>query len=203
LNDFSIISIEKNPSGGLTSYSLDLTGIYQMKNVVTTLQAVDVLQKEGFVITDSHVQAALQNVKGLTGFYGRWEVIHQNPLIILEVAHNLDGIRQMLSHINQLVFNKLHIVFGMVNDKDTNKIISMLPAQAVYYFTKAQIPRALVEDELLIKAKAFNLQGEKYAYVNDALYAAVNNADKDDLIIVCGSVFVVAEVDRTILNQSS
>ncbi len=203
LNDILNVSIEKNATGNITDYSLDLPGIYQTKNIITTLQSVDVLRNNGFDISHTHVLNALQNVKGLTGLRGRWEIIHHDPMIVLEVAHNIEGITQMLAHINQLCFNKLHIVFGMVNDKDANKILSLLPPKASYYFTKAQIPRALAEDDLTSKAKAFYLHGEKFADVNKALHTAIENADNKDLIVVCGSIFVVGEVNLNALNQPS
>jgi dihydrofolate synthase/folylpolyglutamate synthase len=116
-------------------------------------------------------------------------------MIALDVAHNEDGIKQLLYQVSLCSYKKLHIIFGMVKDKDAIKILSLLPQEATYYFTKAQIPRALPEDELSQKAKAFNLDGEKYIDVNKALQTAIKNAGKDDLIVVCGSVFVVAEVD--------
>ncbi|MFN2439252.1 MAG: folylpolyglutamate synthase/dihydrofolate synthase family protein [Chitinophagaceae bacterium] len=203
LNHFLKVNIEKKSSLEIINYSLDLPGIYQTKNIRTTLQAVEVLRKKGFDIADSYIKTALQNVKGLTGFYGRWEVIHHYPLIVLEVAHNADGIKEMLAHISQLRFNKLHIVFGMVNDKDANKILSLLPADAIYYFTKAQVPRALAEHELITKAKAFNLNGEKYTDVNKALSIAIKSSNKEDMIIVCGSIFLVGEVDIKALNRPS
>jgi dihydrofolate synthase/folylpolyglutamate synthase len=195
LNRFLNVSIAKKSSGDITNYKLDLPGIYQIKNILTTLQAIVILQKKGFHISDSHVKIALQNVKGLTGLYGRWEVIHHDPLIVLEVAHNIDGITQMLAHINQLPFNKLHIVFGMVNDKDTG-VLHLLPKEAAYYFTQAHIPRALPVAELRQAASKLNLKGEPFDLVNEALQNAKENALKNDIIIVCGSIFLVAEVDK-------
>ncbi len=137
----------------------------------------------------------MQNVKGLTGLYGRWEIIHHDPLIVLEVAHNADGINQMLAHLSQLSFNKLHIVFGMVNDKD-REVLKLLPKEATYYFTKAHIPRALPVAELKQAANKFDLLGEEFDDVNDALQKAKYKALQNDIIIVCGSIFLVAEVDK-------
>ena len=195
LNDALNVNVEKKTSGDITNYRLDLPGIYQIKNIVTTLQAVEILQKKGFDISDSHLELALQNVKGLTGLYGRWEVIHHEPLIVLEVAHNVDGITQMLAHVNQLPYNDLHIVFGMVNDKGT-EILDLLPKKATYYFTQANIPRALPAEELRQSAGKFNLRGEQFNHVNEALKTAKENALKNDIIIVCGSIFLIAEIDK-------
>ena len=200
LNHLLKLSIKEISLGGITNYSLDLPGIYQTKNILTTLQAIDVLRTKGFDITHSHEQIALQNVKGLTGFYGRWEIIHHDPMIVLEVAHNIEGITQMLAHINHLCFNKLHIVFGMVNDKDT-KVLHLLPKEATYYFTQAHIPRALPVAELKLAATKFDLVGEGLKNVNEALKKAKENALENDIIIVCGSIFLVAEVDRQHFNN--
>ncbi len=193
--DYLNISIQKKSFGDIIDYKLDLQGIYQKKNIVTTIQAINVLQMKGFEISNSHLQIAFQNVKGLTGLYGRWEVIHHNPLIVLEVAHNADGINQMLAHINQLNFNKLHIVFGMVNDKGID-ILNLMPKEAKYYFTRAHIPRALPVTELSKAASNLNLIGAEFATVNDALQNAKENALQNDIIIVCGSIFLIAEVDK-------
>ncbi len=195
LDNFLNVEIEKKSSGQIINYKLDLPGIYQIKNILTTLEAVDVLRKKNFKITETHIETALQNVKGLTGLYGRWEIIHTDPLIVLEVAHNADGINQMRAHLNQLSFNKLHIVFGMVNDKD-REVLKLLPMDATYYFTKAHIPRALPVAELKQAANRFHLLGEQFDDVNEALQNAKTKALQNDIIMVCGSIFLVAEVDK-------
>lgn len=177
-------------------YFLDLTGIYQTKNICTLLQAVYVLQKKGFKIKIDSIKEGLYNVKGLTGLHGRWEVIHKNPVIVLEVAHNKEGIEQMLHHLKKTSYNKLHLIFGVVKDKDVTKVLELLPKEAAYYFTQAHMPRALAATELKEKATTFCLNGEAYDDVNTALQKALNNAESNDIIIVCGSIFLVAEVDR-------
>lgn len=174
---------------------LDLNGIYQQKNLLTVLAAVDELKRQGFNLGKENVKSALVSVKSTTGLHGRWDVIQQHPMIALDVAHNEDGIKQLLHQVTLYNYKTLHIVFGIVKDKDSDKILFLLPKDATYYFTKAQIPRALPEDELAEKAKAYNLTGEKYAEVNEALKAAIAKASKKDLIIVCGSLFVVGEVE--------
>ena len=182
-------------------YTLDLNGIYQQKNLLTVLSAISVLAKLGFNLETAAVKAALAAVKKTTGLHGRWDVIHKHPMIAMDVAHNEDGIKQLLRQVALCTYEKLHIVFGMVKDKDANKILSLLPKQATYYFTRAQIPRALPETELAAKAALYGLHGEKYAEVNQALKAALHNASPNDLMVVCGSVFVVGEVDTTFTVQ--
>src|SRR6185312_11123191 len=176
------------------NYQLDLNGLYQKKNMLTVLAAVDIL-KQHFSLKEEKIKFALSEVKKLTGLHGRWEVIHENPTIALDVAHNEDGIKQLINQINNIVFVKLHIVFGMVRDKDIDKVLEQLPRDASYYFTKAQNPRALPENELWEKAKSYRLNGEAYPKVTEALKAAIGSASEKDLIVVCGSVFVVAEVE--------
>ena len=177
-------------------YQLDLGGIYQTRNIKTVLQAIHILQQKGWNINNNHIQAAFSSVKKLTGLQGRWEVVHQEPTIVLEVAHNEEGMRQMLQHLQLLSYNHLHIVFGMVKDKEPELILSLLPKDAIYYFTQAQIPRALAATELLQKAQERGLSGVTYTDVNAALQKALSKAATDDLILVCGSIFLVAEVKR-------
>mgnify|MGYP001556813102 FL=1 len=162
--------------------------------MLTVLAAVDIL-KQHFSLKEEKIKSTLSSVKKLTGLHGRWEVIQENPTIALDVAHNEDGIRQLINQINNSDFEKLHIVFGMVKDKDIDKVLEQLPRNASYYFTKAQNPRALPENELWEKAKQYHLKGEAYTKVTEALKAAIGSASEKDLIVVCGSVFVVAEVE--------
>ena len=137
---------------------------------------------------------ALKQVKKLTGLHGRWEVIHQHPQVVLDVAHNEDGIKQLVNQIELSDYRQLHIIIGMVKDKEIDKVLALLPSEAEYYFTREQIPRALPENVLHQKAAASGLKGEAYNDVNNALKAAMSKASKEDLILVCGSVFVVGEV---------
>jgi dihydrofolate synthase/folylpolyglutamate synthase len=147
-----------------------------------------------FDLRQDKVVKALRQVKKLTGLHGRWEVINEHPQVVLDVAHNVDGIKQLVNQIELSDYRQLHIVIGMVKDKEIDKVLDLLPKEAEYYFTKAQIPRALPENILYQKASASQLKGEAYAEVNSALKAALAKASTEDLILVCGSVFVVGEV---------
>jgi dihydrofolate synthase/folylpolyglutamate synthase len=175
-------------------YRLDLTGIYQVKNLVTVLGTMHRLIQKGWKITQGHIEKGLQQVKSSTGLHGRWETIHENPTVILDVGHNEDGIRQLVQQVELTDHEGLHIVIGIVKDKEIVKILALLPKHANYYFTRAQIPRALPEDELGKQAANAGLHGGTYPEVNKALQAAMANAGKKDLIVVCGSVFIVGEV---------
>jgi len=204
-NEFEILSseydvkwlqleIQNKETKEKNNYILDLNGLYQEKNILTVLASIELLKKS-FQLKEEKIKLALSNVKKLTGLFGRWEIIHEKPTIALDVAHNEDGIKELLKQVNQSKFRKLHIIFGMVKDKDIQKVLSQFPKDATYYFTKAHNPRALPGEELKKKAKEYELNGDSYPDVNKALKSAGANALEDDLIVVCGSVFVIAEVE--------
>jgi dihydrofolate synthase/folylpolyglutamate synthase len=184
----------KNPQHSTFNLQLDLTGTYQLKNIKTVLSAVEQLRLQGFVITNDHIQTALRQVKTLTGLHGRWEVLSRNPLTICDTGHNPEGIKEVLKNISATPYKHLHLVIGMVNDKDITKVLSMLPANATYYFCKPDIPRGLEAENLKQQAESFGLHGEAYTNVKAALQSAQKNAQQGDLVFVGGSTFVVAEV---------
>jgi dihydrofolate synthase/folylpolyglutamate synthase len=197
INEFIDIKVTSASSDlGLKTldFRLDLTGIYQLKNVKTVLCAVDELRLQGFHITDTHIKTALSQVKNLTGLHGRWEILNKHPLTICDTGHNPEGVQAVLQNISSIVFNKLHFVLGIVNDKDISKILDMLPKTAVFYFCKPDIPRGLEAETLKKQATSFGLQGEVYPSVKTALKSAQQNAAENDLVFVGGSTFVVAEV---------
>ncbi|HNA15596.1 MAG TPA: folylpolyglutamate synthase/dihydrofolate synthase family protein [Ferruginibacter sp.] len=181
------------------SFELDLNGFYQVKNLSTVLCAEGLLMQQGFSISNESEKQALQNVKQLTGLHGRWEVIDTNPVTVLDVAHNEDGIRQVLKQLSLIeqAPSTVHFVLGMVKDKDVTKALSLLPTSGHYYFSHAHIPRAMPAEELKLKAAGFNIQGDSFDDVNAAIAAARKAAKPGDMILVCGSVFLVAEVDRS------
>lgn len=182
-------------------YKLDLPGIYQHKNLVTVLEAVKELQHQGWKIKGSHLHQALQKVKRLTGLHGRWETIHEHPRVILDVGHNEDGIRAIAAQLELTSYHNLRIVIGMVKDKEVEKVLKLLPDTATYYFTRSSIPRALPEEDLAATAEQAGLEGTAYPDVNTALMAALSHSEKDDVILVCGSVFIVGEVDVAAIKR--
>jgi dihydrofolate synthase/folylpolyglutamate synthase len=192
-NQLNVTVVEKEKDEHIT-YRLDLPGIYQRKNLVTVLETIKCLQKKGWKIEDEQIHKGLSQAKKITGLHGRWEVIHQKPTVVLDVAHNVDGIKQLVEQIELSTYNDLHIIIGMVKDKEIEKILEQLPKFAKYYFTKAQIPRALPTTELALKAARLELKGNIYNDVDTALKEALQHANEEDLIIVCGSVFLVGEL---------
>jgi dihydrofolate synthase/folylpolyglutamate synthase len=189
------LDVQDQQHGVLKKWELDLPGIYQTKNIATVLQAVAVLKDNGFALPDAIIADALRTTKKRTGLRGRWDVVQRNPAVVLDVAHNEAGIRQLLAHLKHLSYEKLHLVIGVVKDKDIETVLRLLPLEATFYFTQAHIPRALDATLLQQKAQSFHLTGETYNDVNKALQQATRNALENDLIVVCGSIFLVAEVD--------
>lgn len=181
-------------NGNSFPITLDLPGIYQMKNLATVLQTVSILNASGWKIELDSMLNGLSNVRKLTGLHGRWEQIADHPKIILDVAHNEDGILQLTKQLSVEKYRHLHCIVGMVKDKEIDKVLKLLPTDASYYFTKAQIPRALNESDLMQKGVNVGLRGEAFPSITEALNAAKKNAAPEDLILICGSVFLVGEV---------
>jgi dihydrofolate synthase/folylpolyglutamate synthase len=177
------------------NYTLDLSGIYQLRNIVTVAESVSILNQKGYNISDAAMQRGLKQVKSLTGLHGRWDILHENPLVVLDVAHNEEGIKALANQIENTSHEELHIILGMVKDKEVDKVLRHLPRHARYYFTRAQIPRALDESILLTVAETIGLKGRKFDNIKIALEAAVLDANAKDLILICGSVFLAAEVN--------
>lgn len=198
---FLQVEVRNRMIGEQQAYKLDLTGIYQEQNLLPVLAAVDIL-KFDFHLETENVKEGLSRVKELTGLHGRWEVLSHEPLVVCDVAHNAEGITQMLRQLQRSSFHKIHILIGMVKDKDVNKVLSLLPPDAAYYFTRAETPRALEENLLQDKALKFRLKGQAYPTISDALDSAIVQASKEDLILVCGSVFVVGEALSFFLKRT-
>ena len=156
--------------------------------------ASEILHQSGFDIKPNDVKSGLKNVVKLTGLRGRWETIFKKPLAIADIAHNEAGINEVIRHVKTIPHKKLHVVFGTVNDKDTGKILSLLPKKATYYFCKADIPRALDQYILSGMAGKYGLNGKTFGTVRQALSTAKARASSKDLILITGSAFVVAEV---------
>lgn len=176
----------------------DLRGLYQSKNICTVLNAVDQLNKTGFNIPGTALHYGLEHVKQMTGLSGRWDIIQNDPAVILDVAHNEDGIKQVLEQLRtNYPSANFHFVLGFVNDKDITKVLSLFPSNASYYFTNAHIPRALPYETLKELAATKQLIGEGYDDVNKAIEKATFNSKQTDVIMVCGSFFIIAEVKLT------
>ena len=177
--------------------AMDLLGNYQQKNILTIIAALDRLRNK-LNFSDDAVKTGIATICKNTGLHGRWETIAWNPLVICDMAHNAHGMAPVMEQLNRLKMQRpeaaLHIVMGVVSDKDIQHIFPLMPRDARYYFTQAAIPRAMDAAVLAEHAGVFGLKGEIISSVKQALKAAKNNASLDDIIFVGGSAFVVAEV---------
>jgi len=175
-------------------YESGLNGFYQEENIRTVVAAVQQLRQQAWNIPEFALKSGLKNVVKNTGLRGRWEILQTKPLVIADTAHNQDGLTAVIKQIAETPHRNLHFVLSFVNDKDLENILPFFPEYARYYFSKAQIPRALNEEILQQKAANFGLKGEKFSTISQAFNAALKKAGKDDLIFVGGSTFTVAEV---------
>ena len=189
-----MLTVSRNGHIVYPQLKLDLKGMYQQKNVPAVLKTIELLQQMGWEISDEHILSGIAGAKKVTGLQGRWQILGYNPLQVCDTAHNAEGIAEVVNQIAQTPHQDLHMVIGFVNDKDINKILSLLPVDAHYYFTSADIPRALDERELARQAAEFGLKGSVHSSVERAYNAAMNRADRNDLIFIGGSTFVVAEI---------
>lgn len=195
-----VIAIENLITGNSGQFDLDLTGSYQIQNIVGVLTVVDVLRDKGFVISDNAVHHGLAHVQVLTGFQGRWQTLSTSPLIICDTGHNEDGIKQVVANLNEVAYDRLHVVIGAMQDKDLDHMLPFLPREGVYYFSSPDMPRAMPASVLQHKAKEYGLQGESYVSVIAALEAAKQRYAAQDLIFIGGSNFVVAEVLQSMVK---
>jgi dihydrofolate synthase/folylpolyglutamate synthase len=191
---YRVLDIEKGRRVEYAGLRSDLLGIYQQKNLLTALCALEELEKQGIPVGKEAIYSGISKVISQTGLMGRWYQLATAPLTICDTGHNEAGIRDILSQLEVTPFENLHMVIGMVDDKNVEEILKMLPRDAKYYFTRAKIPRALDQNILKEKAESVGLKGDAYASVKEAVGSAKQESSSDDLIFIGGSTFVVAEV---------
>lgn len=180
-------------SGESTDYELDLRGHYQLKNILGVLAVTDLMNTRGFLIPNEAITKALQNVRAITQLSGRWQTLMQHPKVICDTAHNKPGWQEIMTHLKNQSYNKLHIVIGIMRDKDVGSLLNLLPKSAIYYFCSPGIERALDATQLAKAGETFSLTGTSYPSVHAAIAEALDQAHKDDLIFIGGSTFVVGE----------
>ena len=178
-----------------SQFSSPLSGSYQLHNLATLFQALQLLPTVGLAVSLQHIQRGISRVVADTGLHGRWEQLDSRPLTICETAHNADGIEAMLHKLSSLPYRRLHLVYGCVHDKDYVKILHMLPSErTTYYYTQPSVPRGLPVDTLAEAAKNCGMAGDSFPTVGEAIRAARAAADPDnDLVLVTGSIFLVAD----------
>lgn len=172
----------------------DLKGAYQAKNIATVIKAVEVLRERGWEISCEAVEKGLGNVVANTGLRGRWEVLRNSPKVICDTAHNKEGLQYAMKQLQEETYEALHIVFGVVNDKDLSGIFPFLPRQAKFYFCRPNIQRGMDVDLLAEKARNFGLHGQSFISVSEAYESALEAAGERDVVYVGGSTFTVAEI---------
>ena len=171
-----------------------LNGIYQLRNLATIFSAIKVLNnRTTFKVSDEALKKGIEHICKLTGLRGRWELLSDKPKVIADTGHNVPGIQAIVNQLKNQHYKTLRIVIGMVNDKDISGVLKLLPIDAVYYFTQAQVKRALPANELKAKAMNYNLSGWSFGAVKDAVNKAIFDANADDLLLITGSNFVVGE----------
>ncbi len=199
-----LLSISEDPEGGWRctsaegAYSSPLAGDYQKRNLETVLHAVDTMRECGIEVSDSSVREGIANVERLTGLKGRWTVLSHSPLTIADTGHNIAGITYNMGQLTRLRDSRhgsrLRIVIGFVADKAIDKILQLLPPDAEYYITNAQIPRALPGEKLKERFIDAGLDGTVYPCVKDAYDAALKASSPDDILFIGGSTFIVADL---------
>lgn len=176
------------------SITCSLPGKYQAKNIAGVLKSIELLSERGFPIEEKNILEGILHVKTQTGLRGRWDVLAEQPLTIADTGHNEDGIKEILKQLKNYEYKQLHWVWGMVNDKDPEKVFNLLPKEAIYYFCKPNIPRGLDAKDCKELAFKHNLHGNAYESVSSAFEQAKLQAKETDIILIAGSTFVVAEV---------
>ena len=175
-------------------YPTDLLGDYQVKNVKTAMLTLRMLSKSKLPVSEEVIESGLQKVVENTTLKGRWQILNKDPKVICDTAHNKEGLTIVLNQLAKEKYKKLHLVLGVVNDKNLDGILPLFPKKAQYYFCKPDVPRGLPARDLQQRSFGYELKGEVYTSVLEAYYSALGKADKDDLIYIGGSTFVVAEL---------
>jgi len=181
---------------GSFSVNPEIKAGYYQKNIPGIVSVLEIMRSNGWKIDATHLQEGINHAISLTGLKGRFQKLQESPLMIADISHNADGMHELLKQINDMSFEKLHLVFGMVKDKSIDQVLQLMPKNAIYYFTQASIPRALPALTLQQQASSFKLIGEVFADVNKAVNTAKLASSKNDLILITGSTFVVAEVEQ-------
>ncbi|WP_373722975.1 bifunctional folylpolyglutamate synthase/dihydrofolate synthase [Bacteroides heparinolyticus] len=193
---------EENGREDYPGIEYELKGLYQKKNSRTILTALPLLKEAGYRLDEQSVRRGFAHVTELTGLMGRWQKLQNHPTLICDTGHNVGGITYIVEQLKQQAFHNLHIIIGMVNDKDIQGVLALLPEDAIYYFTQASVKRALPANDLQKLAESARLKGNCYPDVPSAVRAAQEKSLPEDFIFVGGSSFIVADLlaNRDALN---
>lgn len=194
------LDIFQDDSLFLDNCRVDLKGEVFLKNMITAMETIHVWNERNEHVSKEHIQEGLSNIKQRTYFLGRMHVIQSKPLLIADSAHNEDGLKALFTEVEKLQYEKLHIVFGMVSDKPLSKVLHLLPTKATYYAVAANIPRAKASTTLYEELHAAGLVVKEAHSVEKGKNLALSEANATDLVLVCGSIFVVAEIAEIALS---
>ena len=193
VDEYQVFNVKKNGEIHFANLKCGLLGHYQRKNTVTVLAAIDQLISDGIQIAEKELYSGIRKVISNTGLSGRWQLMQHNPTVVCDTAHNADGIKMVLQQAIETPRKNLHLVLGFVNDKDIREILKYMPSHASFYFTRLSVPRSMDELELAALAQRFGYKGKAFANVKDAFSAVKKKADINDLVIITGSNFLVAD----------
>jgi dihydrofolate synthase/folylpolyglutamate synthase len=193
VDEYQVFQVKKNGEIHFANLKCGLLGHYQRKNTVTVLAAIEQLSLAGFQITDKAIYSGIMKVIVNTGLSGRWQVIRHNPVIVCDTAHNADGIKMVLQQVAETPYKNLHLILGFVNDKDVGEILKYMPSRAVFYFTRLSVPRTMNESDLAALAQHYGIKGRAFSNVREAFLAVKEKAGSDDLVVITGSNFLVAD----------
>lgn len=194
---FERTAISKNAplhlAAPVTDIRSDLQGWFQKKNIATVLKTIEVLQESGWNLNTEKVQGGLMHVSRNTQFKARFQKLQDNPTVIVDAAHNEDGVKTLFGEITRMKFDKLHLIYGAANDKDLKSIFKLFPKDAMYYFSEFNSKRSVLVDDFIKLADEFNLNADFFSYSSDAIAAAYESANENDLIVIFGSFYLVQE----------
>ena len=190
---YQVFNVKKDGEIYFLNLKCSLLGHYQRKNTVTVISSIDQLKRTGIRISEKHIYSGIRKVIVNTGLSGRWQIMQHNPDVVCDTAHNADGLKQVLQQGAETPYKQLHMIIGFVNDKDIHEILRYMPVRGTYYFTRLAVPRTLDEKLLASAARSFRLKGSSYPDVKEAFAAAMSKAGQNDLVVVTGSNFLVAD----------
>jgi len=196
------VTFKNNTNNTIWTIQTDLTGIYQINNLKTTIASCALLENK-IKLNEKNILEGLKTVKKSTGLRGRWDVISKKPLIICDVAHNEHGFKKIVEQIKNIEYKNLHIIIGFVKEKNINKILELLPSRTIYYFTKPSVERGLDEKLLYETALKYGLKGNIFSDITEAINASIKNINENDFLLVTGSIFLISDFYKLFENNKS
>jgi len=193
VDGYQVFKVKRNATLPYPNLKCGLLGHYQRKNTVTLLSTIDQLRQVGFNLEEKVIYTGIKNVIRNTGLAGRWQITDHDPVTVADTAHNADGLKQVVQQIAETPHEKLHVIIGFVNDKDTDSMLRLLPPDAEYYFTRLSVPRTMDEKLLESMALAMGIKGASFPSVKEAYENLKNKTGPNDLVVITGSTFLVAD----------